>query len=95
MQIPIMLKKRVLDEIRSSIEELTNTSDNLTKRIRLISREAEILDMRSKDIKHDTIEEKKKKEEIVQEMKLSKAEEEEFRNKREELKKLIKTLWEE
>lgn len=40
-------KKKTLDEIRTSLEELVDTSDNLSKRITLLSREAKLLEIRT------------------------------------------------
>lgn len=39
-------KKRTLDEIRSSLDDLTSVSENLNKRVTLLSREAKLLEIR-------------------------------------------------
>ncbi|MFN7991865.1 MAG: hypothetical protein U0R44_06960 [Candidatus Micrarchaeia archaeon] len=98
-------KKKTLDEIRSSIEELVSMSDNLSKRITLLSREAKLLEIRTGGMGGAPspgggapsegggggIGEKA----VRQQLELSREEELEFRKKREELKKLIQKLWEE
>lgn len=94
-------KKKSMEEIRAAFEDLMTTSDNLSKRITLLSREAKLLEIRTGggggapapgggEGGGGPIEEKgvRKKLELTQE------EEIEFRRKREELKKLIQRLWE-
>jgi DNA repair exonuclease SbcCD ATPase subunit len=92
-------KKRMLDEIRGSFDDLSILSENLTKRVTLLSREAKLLEIRvggegggsGKGGGGGTAEEEKA---IRQRLDLSKEEEMEFRKKREELKRLIQKLWE-
>lgn len=88
----IQEKKRMLDDIRQSIEDLTTMSENLNKRITLLSREAKLLEIRTGGETTEAVEAKGK--ELRHELELSQAEELEFRRKREELKNLIKKLWE-
>lgn len=85
-------KKRMLDEVKEALDELTNISDNLAKRITLLSREASLLEIRTGGGAGAVTE--TKKEELKQQLELSEAEELEFRKKREELKNLIRKLWE-
>jgi DNA repair exonuclease SbcCD ATPase subunit len=93
-------KKRMLEEIRDSLDRMVSMSENLNKRITLLSREAKLLQIRAgvpageKAPKGAGPPPEKRKEEIRHQLELSKDEEKEFRRKREELKKLIKTLWE-
>jgi DNA repair exonuclease SbcCD ATPase subunit len=95
-------KKKMLDEIRSSLEELVSMSDNLGKRITLLSREAKLLEIRTSGPGGTApapssggggggMTEKA----VRTQLELSREEELEFRRKREELKKLIQKLWEE
>jgi len=83
-------RKKSLDDIRQTLEELTTTSDNLNKRITLLSREAKLLEIRTGAPAEATAKEK----ELKQQLELSAEEEMEFKKKREELKNLIKKLWE-
>jgi len=104
-------KKKTLDEIRSSLEELGDASDSLNKRVTLLSQQAKLLDLRIGSAGGApgygsggtgaggageagggggaAVEEKGVRENLA----LTKDEEMEFRRKREELKKLIQTLW--
>ena len=87
-------KKRMLDDIKDSLDELVTISNNLSKRITLLSREAKLLEIRA-DVGAAAVPKEKKSKEIKHRLKLSEDEEMEFRKKREELKKLIRRLWEE
>jgi len=94
-------KKEALEGIRTSLRELKSISENLNKRVTLLSREARLLELRggggrggeapssggSAPAPTPT--------EVKNNLKLTKDEEREFRRKRAELKKLIKKLWEE
>lgn len=86
-------KKKQLDEVRQSIEELSDISENLTKRITLLSQQAKILEIRQ-GAPGSEAETQAKKAEMRSQLELSQSEEMEFRRKREELKNLIKKLWE-
>ena len=88
-------KKKMLDDIKSSLNDLVSLSDNLNKRVTLLSREAKLLQIRSGTAAPPPAETAAKKKEVRRQVKLTKDEEMEFRKKREELKKLIKRLWEE
>jgi chromosome segregation ATPase len=87
-------KKKMLDEIKGSLDDLVAMSNNLSKRITLLAREARLLEIRAGTEAGAPPEEEKRKE-IRHKLKLSEEEEMEFRKKREELKKLIRKLWEE
>ena len=86
----IQEKKRMLEEIRTALEELTDLSDNINKRVTLLAREAVLLEIRTGGA--EAMEGKKK--ELRSQLELTREEELEFRAKREELKKLIQKLWE-
>lgn len=90
----IRQKKKMLAEIKSSLDDLVDLSDNLNKRITLLSREAKILEIRGGGKAEPDAVVKEKEKEVRHQLELSKEEEMEFRRKRAELKKLIKTLWE-
>ncbi len=87
-------KKKMLDEITQSLEDLDNMSDNLNKRITLLSREAKLLEIRTGGEVSEGARKDARKEELRQELRLTEQEEMEFSRKREELKNLIKKLWE-
>ncbi len=91
----IEVKRKELDEIKQTLDELSDTSDNLTKRITLLSQQAKLVEIRAGPAAPaGPAETENKKEEIRHQLELSEAEELEFRRKREELKNLIKKLWE-
>jgi chromosome segregation ATPase len=101
-------KKKTLDEIRSGLEEMMTLSDNLSKRVTLLSREAKLLEIRTGGGAGGSAAGSTApgsgggeggggtptEQAIRQKLDLSKDEEMEFRKKREELKKLIQRLWE-
>jgi len=88
----IKRKKKLMDEISLKIKSLTSTANNLNKRLDLLGKQAAILEIRggvSAPAKA------KKEKEIRQQLELTDREQEEFKRKREELRSLIKKLWEE
>lgn len=92
-------KQRIAQEIKDTIDELSESSENLNKKITLIAREAKLLSIRKEEGSTEptvqtTKVDQEKKEEIKKQIDLTKEEELEYRKKREELKKLIKKLWE-
>ncbi len=102
-------KKKTLDEIRSSLEELSSMSDNLGKRINLLSRQAKLLEIRTSGGGGAPASGAGggpapseggegggiSASGVRNQLELSREEELEFRRKRDELKKLIQKLWEE
>ncbi|MDO8554289.1 MAG: hypothetical protein Q7S22_05755 [Candidatus Micrarchaeota archaeon] len=94
----LQTKKEQLDSINKSINDLSNTSDNLTKRINLLTKQAELLELRTSTVATLAPREKEaraaKEEEVRSEVKLTRDEEADFNRKREELRELIKKLWE-
>jgi chromosome segregation ATPase len=88
-------KKKMLDDIKNSLNDLVALSDNLNKRVTLLSREAKLLQIRSGGEAQPPAQAAETKERVRKQVKLTKDEEMEFRKKREELKKLIKRLWDE
>lgn len=86
-------KKDLLDRISVSIDTLSETADNLNKRLALLAKEAALLDMRTSG-KSIGGAQTKTEGEIRQQLTLTKDEEVEFRKKREELRDLIRKLWE-
>ncbi len=100
----IRTKKKMLEEIRAGLDDLASISENLTKRVTLLSREAKLLEIRTGGAGPApaggsgeeggggaAIEERG----VRKKLELTRDEEMEFRRKREELKKLIQRLWEE
>jgi chromosome segregation ATPase len=88
-------KKQMLDEIKHSLNDLVSLSENLTKRITLLSREAKLLQIRAGGETLSPAQAAEKEKEVRKQIKLTQDEELEFRKKRQELKKLIERLWEE
>jgi chromosome segregation ATPase len=94
-------KKKTLDEIRNSLDEMITMSDNLNKRVTLLSREAKLLEIRTGGGAGEAPAGEGEggggvsaEQAVRQKLELSESEEMEFRRKREELKKLIQRLWE-
>ncbi len=85
-------KKELLDQISVSVDTLSENADNLNKRLTLLAKEAALLEIRTGG---DGGAPTKTEGEIRQQLMLSKDEEAEFRKKREELRDLIRKLWEE
>ncbi|MFH0885343.1 MAG: hypothetical protein V1861_06555 [Candidatus Micrarchaeota archaeon] len=98
-------KKKMLDEIRNSLDDLTTVSENLNKRVTLLSREAKLLEIRiggegapsgaAGSPPGGGIAPSEGEAAIRKKLELTREEELEFRRKRDELKKLIQRLWEE
>jgi chromosome segregation ATPase len=100
-------KKKTLDEIRTSLEDLVTLSENLTKRVTLLSREAKLLEIRTGGLGAGATTEgagegggvagvpAAVEKGLRTQLELTREEELEFRRKRDELKKLIQRLWEE
>jgi archaellum component FlaC len=91
-------KKKTLDEIKGSLDDLSTLSENIHKRITLLSREANLLEIRAGGGAPSAGESPggggQAQKEARTQIGLSQTEEMEFRQKREELKKLIQRLWE-
>jgi len=102
-------KKRMMDEIRNSLDDLTTVSENLNKRVTLLSREAKLLEIRVGGGGAQSggagggpageggggMAPSEGEAAIRKKLELTREEELEFRQKRDELKKLIQRLWEE
>ena len=88
----IQEKKNTLDSIREGLDELSDISDNLHKRVTLLSSAAKMLEIRTGGMEPGAMEAKRK--ELKNELELTADEETEFRKKREELKNIIMKLWE-
>ena len=87
-------KKKLLEEINQSISNLSEISESLNRRLVLLSRQAKLLEIRA-GAPGEAAEMEAKEKMVKDQMKLTKDEEKEFLRKRDELKKLIKKLWEE
>ncbi len=90
----IMDKKKSIEEISKSVMDMEDTVDNIAKKLTLLSRQAKFLELRSSKEALSSDEIKAEETEMRNQVTLTKAEEEEFKRKREELKNLIKNLWE-
>ena len=85
----IKKKKELIEEVREKIETVSDSADSLNKRLNLLAKQASMLSIRTGE-KREAVEE-----EVKNQINLSRDEELEFAKKREELKNLIKKLWEE
>ena len=86
-------KKQLLDDIHVRLDALATTAESLRKRLSLLSREAHLLEIRTgKAMPAGEVPETEKS--VREQLALTQKEEEEFRQKREELRKLIQKLWE-
>jgi chromosome segregation ATPase len=89
----ITKKKQVLDKISSTFESMTETADNLNRDIDILSKKIKLLDISASGVGAKAAE--KERGEIVNQANLTREEEQDFRRKREELRELIRKLWEE
>lgn len=88
-------KKELFDDIHGSIGELEEKLDNVSKRVSLLSKQADLIKLRTGKEGVSAEETEKEEEGLKNEVELTKAEEQEFQKKREELMHMIKKLWEE
>ncbi|MBI2079925.1 hypothetical protein HYT84_04105 [Candidatus Micrarchaeota archaeon] len=89
----IVEKKRILDEVAGSLGGLSVNADSLARKINLLSKEAKILELRAgSHVPGEQIDQKR--EELRTQLTLTDKERIEFDRKREELRDLIKKLWE-
>ncbi len=93
----LLEKKKALEEIHSAIDSLTLTADGLRRQIEVLGKEVQLVSIQSSGAsgKPRTEQESKVIEtKISNQITLTKDEEAEFKKKRDELKNLIKKLWE-
>lgn len=88
----IRTKKKLLDDLKKLMDDLFESTSALNKRMVLLSKQSKLLDIR-KEGETENIDSKRS--EIQQELQISSKEEESFKKKRDELKGLIKKLWDE
>lgn len=89
-------KKQLLEEIRSGLENLDESAKRTAKQINILSKEVQLLEIRAGSTAPEMREQVKRAEdEIKESISLTESEQQEFDSKREELRKLIKKLWEE
>ena len=86
-------KRELLEKIKNTVESLSNSSEKLSRRLSVLSRQAAMLEIRSGGEAGEIPQ--KEKDEIANDLELTRTEEAEFKKKREELRALIKKLWEE
>jgi len=88
-------RRAALESVKSSLESLSSSSENLTRKLVVLSRQAGMLEIRAGGgIPAGEVPETSK-EEVTKQIALTRDEEAEFKRKREELRGLIKKLWEE
>lgn len=91
----IIAKKDLLEKIKLEVDALDSAVTKTSKQIKLLIKEAELTDLRATTLipkAHEKI--KQTREEIKSDIALTRAEQKDFDKKREELRKLIKKLWE-
>ncbi len=93
-------KRQLLEGIKEAMESLTRTSENLNKKLALLSRQASVLEIRSGGAggaggAGAASAGAAAPGETAEQIALTRDEEAEFKKKREELRSLIKKLWEE
>jgi len=89
-------RRAALESVKSSLESLTSSSENLARKLTVLSRQAGMLELRTGGGAAPAGEAPEgTKEEITKQIALTRDEEAEFKRKREELRSLIKKLWEE
>ena len=86
-------KRELLQEIEQSLAKNIELAENLSKRLNLLGQEAKLLELRTGASAPAPT--KEAEQAVRQQLTLTKQEEEEFSRKREELRDLIKKLWEE
>lgn len=87
-------KKKLLEELKQTLDTSHSQAENLNRRLNLLAQQAKLLEIRAGKGKMPTAEKKEKEQALRTQLSLTKKEEEEFRRKREELRALIKKLWE-
>ena len=87
-------KRKLLDEIKAGMDNLDSSAERSAKQVRLLAKEVQLLNLRTSGQR--TPEQARGAEgEIKESISLTANEQHEFDQKREELRKLIKKLWEE
>jgi recombinational DNA repair ATPase RecF len=100
-------KRKLLDDIAESLEALTAASESINRKLNLLSKEAQLLSLKSQGVSAQSSGitrpksaqaassgEEATEPEVKQQLSLTKNEVVEFDKKREELRNLIKKLWE-
>ncbi len=89
-------KKGLLEDIAISLESLEQSSEDIQRKLAVLAKEAQLVELRTStagaQITSGMVEKEK---ELIQTVQLTRQEEAEFKRKREELRDLIKKLWEE
>ncbi|VVB98376.1 Chromosome partition protein Smc [uncultured archaeon] len=89
-------KKQILEELKSGLDALDAAASKTAKHVNLMAKEAELLELRaSSSVPEERERAKKESNEIRESISLTESEQKDFDVKREELRKLIKKLWEE
>ncbi len=91
----LMEKKKLLEQIKEGIDALEASASKVAKQVKLLSKEAELIDLRSGSPAQALEQVRRKGEEVREIVTLTAKEQQDFDAKRDELRKLIKKLWEE
>ncbi|MBN2478141.1 hypothetical protein JXB01_02505 [Candidatus Micrarchaeota archaeon] len=88
-------KKKLLEEINALIPDLESKLDKISKRISLLSKQEQLIELRVGKGIISPEEAKEGENALINEVELTKKEQEDYKNKRKELMDMIKKLWEE
>lgn len=92
----LIAKRKILGEIWARIEALDASANKTTKHVKLLAKEAELIQLRaSSTISEEREGAHRAVEEVKESITLTENEQKDFDEKRNELRKLIKKLWEE
>lgn len=92
----LLEKKRMLEEVKARLDALDVSATKTLKHVKLLAKEAELLEIKaSSTLTEEREEARTSAKEIRGGVSLTETEQKDFDEKREELKKLIKKLWEE
>ncbi len=89
-------KKKLLEQVKSDMDALDSSATKTAKQVRLLAKEAELLELRAGSaVPAEREQARKAGQELRDSVSLTETEQKDFDSKREELRKLIKKLWEE
>ncbi len=88
-------QKKLFDQINSSVVSLEQSLDGISKRLALLSKQAEIIELHQHNISIPKEQKAKEDDQLENELELTKSEQLQYEIKRKELMGMIKKLWEE
>jgi copper chaperone CopZ len=88
-------QKKIFEQINSSVISLEQSLDGISKRLALLSKQADIIELHQHNLSVPKEKKTKEEEKLESEIELTKSEQLEYEMKRKELMGMIKKLWEE